>query len=331
MSYIPGKSLYDVWFGHRLSNTISLEMATAHRIRALEGIASAMMQLNNFSFQSGGFITFDSNGNPSGIGPMRFVDHKAMLDRWFVHGDPDDDPIYVKSEAFGHPKDYFTFFLDRYEDEDKPFPRGVMLLLRQLLSCIPTTHGTLEPFTLAHPDFDIQNFLVSETGELQGIIDRDGIAAIPRTVGADRYPGWLTRDWDPMVYGYKETMDDGVEPEGVWEDSPATLRHYRNLYRELISQARSRKLAMSPGGVDPGLDFTRLSLITENLAIAAQDPQCRDDIVTKVVEEISAVSDGDNVFNFMNLVEGLAEGKVDDSTIQKLKQNFMSLLLKEGL
>lgn len=81
----------------------------------------------------------------------------------------------------------------------------------------------MDPFVLVHPDFDIQNFIVSEEGELQGIIDWDGVTAEPRSLGNERYPEWFSRDWDPDMYGYKESMEHGVEPECVWEDSPEFL------------------------------------------------------------------------------------------------------------
>ena len=58
-----------------------------------------MVQLEKFSFQRGGAIIFDEDGKLFDIGPMREVDHKVMLDRWFIHGDSDDDPLYVSGGA----------------------------------------------------------------------------------------------------------------------------------------------------------------------------------------------------------------------------------------
>ncbi len=75
-----------------------------------------------------------------------------------------------------------------------------MTLLRQLINWIPDPSG-VNSFVLTHRDFDIQNLIVSEDGELRGIIDWDGVAAVPRTLGNERYPEWLTRDWDPGMYG----------------------------------------------------------------------------------------------------------------------------------
>lgn len=322
MVFISGAPLYDVWFGHRL-NGINPDDTQAYRKRALEGIASAMVQLDRFSFQNGDSPLFGSDGNLLGVGPMRRVDQKAMLDRWFVHNDPDNDPIYVECLASNDPKSHYTIMLDMYPEENL-IPKGVSMLLRQLIGWIPEPTGT-DPFVLAHPDFDIQNFIVSEEGELQGIIDWDGVAAVPRTLGNERYPGWLTRDWDPAMYGYKESMDDGVEPEGVWEDSPECLAYYRNIYDGMIRRYYTKD---RPGSV---ASLCRTSLITDNLAIAADDPRCRNAILRKVVQEIwAAVGQGEQL-DFMDVTRMFAEGNVDAAVMETLNKGFNLLLSKEWL
>lgn len=191
MTFISGIPLYNVWFGHCL-NGASPDTTRLRRTRALESIASAVVQLDRFSFRTGGRLLFESDGNPSNIGPMRRVDHKAMLDRWFIHKDPNDDTIYIECAASSDPKAYYTLMLDIHPEQN-PLPKGLAMLLRQLVSWI-SEPSRMDPFVLAHPDFDIQNFIVSEDGELRGIIDWDGVAAVPRTLGNERYPGWLTRD-----------------------------------------------------------------------------------------------------------------------------------------
>lgn len=272
MTFISGIPLYDVWFGHRL-NGASPETTCLCRIRALESVASAMVQLDKFSFRTGGRLLFGSDGNSSGVGPMRCVDRKAELDRWFVHEDPEDDLIYIECAASSDPKAHYTLMLDRHPEQNQ-VPKGLAMLLRQLISWIPEPSVT-DPFVLAHPDFDIQTFIVSEEGEIQGIIDWDGVAAVPRTLGNEGYPGWLTRDWDPAMYGYNESMEHGAEPEGVWEDSPESLAYYRGIYDGIMAKHRMERR----GGSEA--NFCRMSLITENLAIAVDAPQCRNGILRK--------------------------------------------------
>ncbi|KAK0701076.1 hypothetical protein B0H67DRAFT_595894 [Lasiosphaeris hirsuta] len=49
MSFASGTTLYTIWFGHRLNGVISREAVRACRTRALESIASAMVQLDAIS------------------------------------------------------------------------------------------------------------------------------------------------------------------------------------------------------------------------------------------------------------------------------------------
>lgn len=323
MSFISGTPLYDVWFGHRLKGT-SPDITRARRTRALEGIASAMVQLDRFSFRTGGCLLFGSDGTPSGIGPMRQADHMAMLDRWFVHKDPDDDPIYVECAASSDPKAYYTLMLDRYPEQN-PVPKGLAMLLRRLISWIPEPVG-MDPFVLAHPDFDIQNVIVSEEGELLGLIDWHGVAAVPRSLGNERYPGWLTRDWDPAMYGYKESMEHGLEPEGVWEDSPECLAYYRGVYDGMVARHDRSERGRGP---DPNL--CRMSLITDNLAIAAHDPRCRNGIIRKMVNEIWAAAGRREELDFTDLAIMFAESNVDMAVMETLSKGFDALLSREGL
>ncbi|KAL4931266.1 uncharacterized protein BDV17DRAFT_288814 [Aspergillus undulatus] len=156
MTFIDRVSLYDVWFGDQLTGA-STDTTLSRRIRALEGIASAMAQLGQFSFRAGGQLIFDDDGQPSNIGPIRRLDNKAMLDQWFIHKDPVDDPIYIEYPASSDSEAYYTVMLDEHP-EQKPIPKGLAMPLRQLISWIPEPDDT-DPFVLAHPDFDIQNFL----------------------------------------------------------------------------------------------------------------------------------------------------------------------------
>ncbi|KAF5000860.1 hypothetical protein FGRMN_1469 [Fusarium graminum] len=81
-------------------------------------------------------------------------------------------------------------------------------------------------FALRPPDFDSQNILVDDKGNVTGIIDWDLCQTMLPHQGYARYPGWITRDWDPLMYGWPRLRE--------YEDSPDTLRHCRDYYsREL--------------------------------------------------------------------------------------------------
>ncbi len=207
--------------------------------------------------------------------------------------------------------------------EENPILKGAVLL-RQLISCIPEPDG-MEPFVLAHPDFDIQNFIVSEDGELRGVIDWDGIAAMPRTLGNERYSGWLTRHWDPAMYGYKESMQQGVEPDGVWEDSLECLAYYRVVYDDMMAGHRTER----SHGFQASL--CRRSLITDNLAIAAHDPRCRNAILRKMLSEIWAAAGQSEDLYFTDAAVMFAEGKADIVLLAKASTPFSPGRIYRGL
>lgn len=143
-----------------------------------------MIQLNKFSYDRGGFINFEDTGFPTGIGPMRFVDEEAMFERAAVDNS-DESTIYCEAGSFSSAKEFYTAYLEhRKEDErDSMFEKGALKLLGMMIDWLPERLDARKPFVLAHPDFDTQNFLVSEEGKLQGIIDWDGVAALPRSLG----------------------------------------------------------------------------------------------------------------------------------------------------
>ncbi|KAK4992152.1 hypothetical protein LTR50_001330 [Elasticomyces elasticus] len=256
-----------------------------------------MIQLDRFSFDRGGSILFDEHEKPVSIGPTRHVDNQAMLER-LDDDNPNEIAIYTELGQYTDPKSFYTSVLDRRPEPPTVDGKGARKLLRLFLDWIPEPTDGREAFVLAHPDFDIQNFIVSEEGELRGIIDWDGVAAVPRSLGNESYPGWLTRDWDPAMYGWTHEMEEGVEPEGVWEDSPETLAFFRTMYADFmeISLARDEQAKEQKHSIDgerttssSPVSLTRNSLIAENLYIAADNPLCTALIMRKVFEEIAKV------------------------------------------
>ncbi|KAH7140875.1 hypothetical protein EDB81DRAFT_843904 [Dactylonectria macrodidyma] len=315
MSHIPGLSLYDVWFGQHLRG-VDPETLRAHRTRALDDIAAAMAQLERYSFNSSGSVRFDPDGRPTGLGSNRVLDSQAMIDRWWIRKDPCEDLLYVEQPPTTDVGAFYTFTMD-HRELSPSYGKGAELLLRQMISWIPEP-ASLKPFVLAHPDFNFNNFIVSEDGQLMGVIDWDGVSAMPRSIGNESYPSWLTRDWDPMMYAYNESMDAGVEPLGVWEDSPDTLKHYRSVYCQFMAKAC--------GEGSHSQEITRRSLIADNLIIAADDSQVRLNILVKIAGESFGDPDDEGFFRSMDLIHGLADDEIDESEMAKLKEGFMRLL-----
>lgn len=96
------------------------------------------------------------------------------------------------------------------------------------------------PFVLSMPDFNYQNVFVDDDGNVTSLIDWDNTMVGPRQGGYAKYPSWITRDWDPSMYGYPqcqarpsvegEVSDQNEESSGI-PASPAIepVQNLRNM------------------------------------------------------------------------------------------------------
>ncbi|KAK3896677.1 hypothetical protein C8A05DRAFT_39775 [Staphylotrichum tortipilum] len=331
LSFIPGVSLYDFWFDQ--SPAISDEDRHRRRARVLQDVADAMMQLGQFSFDRGGRLLFTNSGALSGVGPRRELDMHEFQER-LMQDNPDYMPVYFESGPFETANEFYTTALAREKPAESDYLLGQSRLLDFFLDCTANFFtASARSFVLTHPDFDIQNFLISPEGRLVGIIDWDGVGAWPASLGNLRYPGWLTRDWDPGMYGYGS---DGIlhDPE-MREDSPQTLARYRKVYRDALRDALGQQGGnQADNQADNQPHHTTATLITENLAIAVSNPAGRGNILRKIVQEITAVVKlpcGDERFLYMELCESLGQGEVDKEMLDALRSGLEMLLQKEDL
>lgn len=285
MEYIEAVQLYEIWFDESSSKAVMEQ----RRARILQDLAAAVVQLNQFAYRQGGRLLFDDKGNPTSVGPMRKLDVSSMLDRQRT-GDLDQSFIFCELGPFTDSKAFLLCMLDRRLPPPDQFSQGIYRLLRLFIDWFPSADYALESeFVLSHPDLDIQNILVSPEGGLRGVIDWDGIGTVPRCVGNERYPSWLTRDWDPAMYGYWRGR---VGDDGCPENSPEELARYRAMYLQFMEQCLSKndesKSHFSRSTLNHDFaKITRRSIVIENLQIAADDPACTGEIVNKIFDEIA--------------------------------------------
>lgn len=331
MEYVCGVPLHDVWFNQHSSE----EEAENLKVRSLRDVAKAMVQLNKFDFTQGGAPIFDDEGcTVNGVGPAIKLDNSAMLDR-LEKEDDDETAIFCELGPFDDVKSYFLAMLDRREPPPYNHDQGVYKLLRLFIDWLvpffaPKISGSPR-FVLSHPDLNFQNVLVSdEDGRLCGLIDWDGIAAVPRCIGNERYPSWLTRDWEPDTYGYKE----GEAEEGaiINENSPDELTKYREMYVQFMKDSSDTE---HPEEVEV---LTRHALLLENVLIAAEDPISTPGIVEKIFDEIkSRVAANKNIdekeeeeIHLWEVTFALADGDLDDQRLRWIKEGFEALLISLG-
>ncbi len=144
-----------------------------------------------------------------------------------------------------------------------------------------------------------------------GVIDWDSVAAWPRSLGNRRYPSWLTRDWDPVMYGY----EDGKLTPGMTENSPAELARYRKVYREAMSK------------ISPGHELeTSATLVIESVTIAARKRKFRYGILKKIFQEISHIVKLPEDVELYDVCYDLGFGELEEEIQEKLRDGFSSLL-----
>ncbi|KAL8919543.1 MAG: hypothetical protein Q9208_006735 [Pyrenodesmia sp. 3 TL-2023] len=283
MEKVGGKSLYYGWY-HK-------SPAAKDRFRelALESIAKAMVQLGTFTFSSAGALQLDDEGNIS-VGPYRKVDHFAAHDR--LRLGQEAMTTFSQQGPFSNPKEYFLASLNSEDPSILPHQQqGHRKLLRLFIDWFfqaTSEHNASEDsagFVLSHPDFNLQNILVGDHGTLRGLVDWDGVAVVPRCLGYDEYPLWLTRDWDPHYWDYDGENGCPVDPEKAVM-TPVELAHWRTVYARAIQTAAKGTSMSCPTA-------TKLSPLARCLYIAANEPLTLQYNVALIFEKIVDLTAGD--------------------------------------
>lgn len=143
-----------------------------------------------------------------------------------------------------------------------------------------STDKTGQQFVLTHPDFDVQNLLVEDDGTLCGIIDWDGVAAVPHAIGCLSLPLWLTED-----AGHDDCFGAN---EGKPYHTPEELQIYRAIYAQFIEIAMSREWS-DRNTVKRSGDITRLLILTSALEIADNDPFFTDQVIAHLYSTIKQI------------------------------------------
>ena len=274
MECIHGKPLCGAWFDSSASSSRCEQV----RAKALQTIAEAMVQLNELQTQEGGSYRLERNEGRVRLGGTKAVDLMSM------QGNSRNKDVFVQKGPFDNPMKSLLHNLDRLGLEYRGSARaqGLHRCLR-LFTEWAREHETGEelPFVLAHPDLDTQNLLVDEDGSLSGVIDWDGTAAVPHSVGCLAYPKWLSRDWNPASYNYDRVTEGRIWNNWRLEDGPKDLSKYRAMYAQFV------EAALSKYNMDPRLvKITLLSPLTNTLQIADSDPMALQRTVRYIFDEI---------------------------------------------
>ncbi|KAL9628753.1 MAG: hypothetical protein Q9204_005689 [Flavoplaca sp. TL-2023a] len=330
MERIDGIPLSHGWYQHD-APAASLDR---FRERALRDIAKAMVQLDTFSFPQAGALQYNAKSRTLGIGPYRKVDFLHEYELMKV-GNIDVATHYVERGPFSDPKDYF---LDTINNDTvtklSPKLQGQRNLLRLFIDWFfEATQQQSSDFVLAHPDFNLQNVLVGQDGSLRGLVDWDGVAALPRCIGCEEYPLWLTRDWDPHWWNYDPIKGSVIDEDGDPVMTPHELDRFRNFYAQSIGAALNEqdpeRPASGPRTFGP---TTRLSALARCLYVAANEPLSMTYNVSMIMEKIMTItSDEDFGDDTMFSDSGYGEGEYSSSFYEtEIELRSTSLTDKAG-
>ena len=284
MDFLKGKPVWQGWF----DGQASISKLEQFRARSLQTIAAAMVQLSQFTLDRGGSLRFDSDGRPVDVAGAKVPDWVAEQDamrglRTLSEGCP-----YCEKGPVVDAASSLLFMLNRRgsRETDQAYDRGVHEALRLFtdwtLEKVEGINNNGPQFVLAHPDFALQNFLVEDDGTLCGVIDWDGVAAVPLSVGCLKYPDWLMNDWHPW---YDYNPEELVQHE----NSPEELAAYRNMYAQFVEVLSSITCGSSKSGKS-NANLTRMSLVAGSLGLAANDLKLTDDTVDIIFGKLEALT-----------------------------------------
>ncbi|KAF7293115.1 hypothetical protein MKEN_01468900 [Mycena kentingensis (nom. inval.)] len=268
MEYVPGVSVSMVWFDDAEGRR------EEKRLRILKQLAELSAQMRELRFDSIGSLSGEETATPT-------------IGECFNGIQPDDDdPDSFEVISYG-PFTTAQSWLQHLRDAIPPstrapnaYDRATTKILDLLLPSLPFLHEE-RCFSLTMPDFGLQNVMVDEDGNVTALIDWDYAQTRPSYLAFARYPSWLTRDWDPLMYGWPHV------PER--EDSPEELGRYRKHYLAELKAA----LAGTPDA--DAYKLTERAHIFEAVYITLECPPNATAICQKFIKEATAVVKGQGI------------------------------------
>ena len=198
MDFVEGVPLGLIW---KDGNVID----DAARRHIFEQVAGYMSQLNALEFDKIGLLQYDECSGIYYVGPYRSMRYSLRTDATIV----EESGPYTTTHAF---LSHLVQTSINSPDHHKP----TFSLLRLFALSLPDSQYDGAPFVLSHSDFDSQNVLVEPmTLNITGFIDWDGVHVGPRLNGFARYPSWITRDWDPFIYGWQDCKAEELDDHRV--------------------------------------------------------------------------------------------------------------------
>lgn len=284
MECLEGKNVSVAWFDDN-DGPLPLEQK---RRNILKSVAQNINKLHELSFDKMGALYFDDVNDEPTIGPS--------IDVWHGMSERTNKTLKLDLDDFLEPacessQDYFWEALEDWRDKkmeawdaqcpgQKEHIQGIYMLFSIFLDYLPHSPLTSKPdagpetFVLTPPDFDWQNIIVDDYGNVTGFVDWDRVQSMPKFLGWAGVPGFLAADyWEDY---------DWPRRDGFPALSPDELIHYRKLYSHFMEEACR---GLGEGGAD--WKYTPKSHIFDCLTSAIGSNMAMDSLAHKILEQVA--------------------------------------------
>lgn len=195
MSFLAGKPLEEAWPQQKDEDFAVTE---ARRMTMLHSLAKTMRLLEPTVFSRYGALHFDSEEAVPTVGDTSRL---TTEDIFVIARKFKSVPSRASLRDYVLAARHHRFEEHHYPEEDlDSLTKGLFMLWELMLDSFLEV-VQLEPhepnFVLMQSDFNPQNILVDDRGNVSGLIDWDCLEAIPRQIGWCSIPHWLKRDWTP--------------------------------------------------------------------------------------------------------------------------------------
>lgn len=269
MSHVAGRRVCDVW-----GDVDNLELEQTRR-KILASIAKAVSRLQHLSFKKSDMLHFDDDDEATeptvGNAYQLLEDGLTNCNQVVLHKTRMAGP---RSSSYRDFRWKLHHWWSSQIHECKPISedavslhllKGEKEILHTMVDYLPSAPAirgdTPETFVLTPPDFNWQNIMVDDDGEVTGFLDWDSTVTVARFQGWAALPLWLCADFH------------------IWnaqsESSAAQYAQYRAYYSEAISRAMGGKGDCA---------FTQKSVLFEALNNALKFPQDTLPILEKIMK-----------------------------------------------
>ncbi|KAF1985636.1 hypothetical protein K402DRAFT_405095 [Aulographum hederae CBS 113979] len=307
-SFLEGRMVGEAWADFEAHP--DPEEMEAFRLRILKSVATNISALRSLKFNEMGMLNFPHGiTSPPIIGPILAISSGCRREANF-NSTLAQRSLPAQTHSIASLKkrlsNWQSWEIYHLQHNSLPFPNPyktaglAFLYWVLLLSIYPNcSTDTPESFVLAPPDFDAQNILVDDSGNVTGFIDWDSVATVPVWKGWASFPMWICDDWTATY-----------DPDETGADSEEQLLGYRRAYAEYLKE---------PTGGE-GCEVTAASHIFDWAADAIGDTERMVEIAEKILEKALP---GTNVGGYLEWLGGLVDGEEKVAA-----ENFLRVVLE---